>query len=368
MRVRETQWNRRAFVQTVAGGMTALAARTATAADTAMKKRNIKLGFDNFSVRNLGMKAEALLDYAATLGVDVVLFSDLDVYTSHEPDYLKSIKEKADRLGLEIQAGTGSICPSSSAFNNRFGNAEEHLALVIRVAQAIGSPVARCYMGTSRDRQGEGLAKHIENTINLCKAFRSRAQDAQVKIAIENHAGDMQSWELVELIEAAGKDFVGATLDSGNAAWTLEDPQTNLEVLGPYAATTGMRDSAVWEAENSINVEWVNHGDGSVDWPAYLDTFEKLCPNVPFILEVITAIGVRNYPFLEKDFWKTYGDIKASYFAGLLRMAKKGKPFTQPDGRPTGDRSDDLTRRQQKYDLERSLRFCKEELGLGLRA
>ena len=52
---------------------------------------------------------------------------------------------------------------------------------------------------------------------------------------MENHAGDMQAWELVNLIEAAGPDFVGATMDPGNATWTMEDPMVNLELLGPYA-------------------------------------------------------------------------------------------------------------------------------------
>ena len=47
------------------------------------RNTNIKLGFDNFSIRALGWKAPQLLDYASTLKVDVVLFSDLDVYESH---------------------------------------------------------------------------------------------------------------------------------------------------------------------------------------------------------------------------------------------------------------------------------------------
>jgi len=47
--------------------------------------------------------------------------------------------------------------------------------------------------------------------------------DAGIKIAIENHAGDMQGHELKTLIEESGKDFVGACLDSGNPLWTLEE-------------------------------------------------------------------------------------------------------------------------------------------------
>ena len=45
-----------------------------------------------------------------------------------------------------------------------------------------------------------------------------------VMLAVENHAGDMTARELLTLINAAGSDFVGATIDSGNATWALEDP------------------------------------------------------------------------------------------------------------------------------------------------
>ena len=51
--------------------------------------------------------------------------------------------------------------------------------------------------------------------------MRSLAQDLNVKVAVENHSGDMQAWELRELIIAAGKDFVSACLDTGNPMWAF---------------------------------------------------------------------------------------------------------------------------------------------------
>jgi len=84
------------------------------------KRRRIKLGIDNFSIRAMGWKAPQLLDYAAKLKVDTILLSDLDVYESHSDAYLKDLKKKADDLGLEIQAGTGSVCPSAkSSYDNQ---------------------------------------------------------------------------------------------------------------------------------------------------------------------------------------------------------------------------------------------------------
>ncbi|RJP21401.1 MAG: sugar phosphate isomerase/epimerase [Candidatus Omnitrophota bacterium] len=366
MQETNSKWTRRDFLLSSVLAGSAIALHSSGWGDSA-KKRNIKLGFDNFSVRSMGWKAPELLDYAASLKVDVLMMSDLDVYESFEDDYLHDVKKKADELGIEIHAGTGGICPTSPRFNKKYGAAEEHLALAIRVAKALGSPVARCYLGSSQDRQGDGgIYRHIESTVRVCRAVRSLAIDANVKIAIENHAGDMQAWELVELIEAAGKEYVGATMDSGNAAWAIEDPMVNLEVLGPYAASSGMRDSAVWETEHGACVEWTNIGDGNVDWNAYLDRYMQICPNVPFILEIISQIGPRTYDYLKPEFWDVFPKARAAEFARFVALAKRGKPFVPPPERPSGERSEKLTQQQHQFDLERSIQYCKKVLGLGL--
>ncbi len=324
----------------------------------------IKLGFDNFSIRALEWKAPRILDYAGSLKVDTVLFSDLDVYENHGAAYLKEIGVKARSLGIELHAGTGSVCPSAKRFSNRFGTAEEHLALTIRVAKTVGSPVARCYLGDSGDRQGEGgIETHIRNIVKVFKSARSQALDAGVKIAIENHAGDMQAWELATLVEEAGRDYVGVTMDSGNATWTLEDPMQNLEILSPYVVTTGIRDSAIWESPEGALVQWTAIGEGDVDFKAYMRRYSELCPTVPVVLEIISGI-TRPYPYLKPEFWGPYRKVRAYEFAKFVALAKKGKPresFTLPEGKDKR-----LTEQEyQKDQLERSLRYCKQVLGLG---
>lgn len=358
-------FNRRSFLLTSALAATAFT----SGAVQAKAKGKIKLGFDNFSIRSLGWKAPQLIDHAASLNLDILMLSDLDVYENFEEDYLKKVKLHAEEKGIELHAGTGSICPTSSSYNQKKnGPAEEHAKLLIRVAKTVGAKVARCYMGTNQDRQGDGgIYKHIDETVKVLKAVRNYAIDSNVKIAIENHAGDTQAWEMQQLIEAAGKDFVGCTMDNGNATWSIEDPMVNLEILGPYALSTGMRDSAVWESPKGANVMWVNMGDGTVDWQTYLKRYEELCPNCPFILEVLSYTWVRELPYLEPEFWKTYPKAKANEFARFTALAKRGKEYKIPAARPSGDKSKELEQAQQKWDLVESLKFCKETLGVGLK-
>lgn len=369
MEVKSPEPNRRKFLAGIAGVGAAAVGLTAAAdspSPSAVPTKNrIKLGMDNYSVRAMGWKAPELLDYAASLKLDVILMSDLDVYESFEPAYLKKIKEHADSLGVAIHVGTGSICPTSSYFNTKHGTAEEHLGLAIRVAQALGSPVVRCVLGSGADRtRGSGIEEHMENTVKVCKALRSRAVDAGVKIAIENHAGDMQAWELVTLIEAAGKDYVGATMDSGNPIWTVEDPMKSLETLGPYAVTTGIRDSAVWKYEEGALGQWTAMGDGHVEMKAYAAKFAQLCPATPFILEIISGGPPRKNPYLREEFWKPYPKARASEFARFVAMAERGKPYVTPSP-PQGKTPEESTQLLQKSELEKSVRYCRETLGLG---
>jgi sugar phosphate isomerase/epimerase len=324
----------------------------------------LKLGFDNFSIRASQWSASRILEYASGLQVDSVLFSDLEVYESFDPGYLSEIKGAARGYGLELQAGTGSICPSSVAFDARYGSAEERLRLLIRVASQVGASVARCYVGNSEDRRSPGgIQKHVRNTIQVLRAVRSEALGNGVTIAVENHAGDMQAHELVELIERAGTDFVGATVDSGNAAWTLEDPIDNLKILGPYAQSSGIRDTMVWETAEGASVQWTAMGEGCVDLNHYFEVYEKLCPSVPVQLEIISGLR-RDFPYLQAEFWQPYSSVAGHSFARFIRLAKRGRPLPSVSW-PRGERGRQLQARYQRQQLERSLRYCRASLGIG---
>src|SRR5512141_1050438 len=123
-------WNRdrRTFIKCIAtaGAGLAATAMAPIAGAAAAASPRLKLGFDNFSVRAMNWKAIALLEYAASLKLDSILISDLDAYESLEDDHLKRVKARANELGVQIHAGTWSICPTSKAFKNKWGTAEEH--------------------------------------------------------------------------------------------------------------------------------------------------------------------------------------------------------------------------------------------------
>lgn len=357
--------NRRSFLTGVgAAATTALVARSSAAASPATPK--IKLGIDNFAVRAMQWKAPALIDYAASLRLDTLLISDLDAFESLEEAKLKEVRRQADAAGIALYLGSWSICPTSKSFRPNRGTAEEHLRLGIRSAKTLGSPVFRVVLGNMEDRKTEGgIQARIADTVKVLKACRREALDAGIKIAVENHAGDMHSWELLQLIESAGRDFVGANIDSGNAAWTLEDPMDVLERLGPVTVCSSLRDNMIWEVAEGAAVQWTAAGDGLIDWKTFASRWRALCPQVPIMIETISG-SQRTFPYKQAEFWTHY-DKRPAALAKFEALAKRGKPL-QAFRAPPGEEGRKANQIFQKAEIEKSITYLRTEIGLGARA
>jgi sugar phosphate isomerase/epimerase len=332
----------------------------------------LRLGYDTYSLRAWRWKAMEHLEYAGKHKLDAIQLSGVGDFESLEPAYLAKVKQRAKELNIKLDGGTGCICPSSKAWSPKNGDPVEYLVQGMKVAQAIGSTSVRCFMGSIVDRLGSvPIEAHMENTIKVFKAARSRALDLGVKIALENHAGDMQAWETKVIIEESGKDYVAACLDAGNPIWVVEDPVVTMEVLGPYTVTTHIRDSVVYEHPRGAAGQWTAVGDGNIDLKHFIELQRKLCPQASVQLEIITGRPPQVLPYLEADFWKGFPKAKASEFARFVALAKRGKPFDGamiiadvPGNKPAEYQA--ALKEQQKIDLERSLEYSKKTLGIGI--
>jgi len=96
----------------------------------------------------------------------------------------------------------------------------------------------------------------------------------------------------------------------------------------------------------------------------------SICPDSSFTLEIITDSPPRVLNYLEPAFWEAYPDTPAAEFAQFLELVKKGQPFMGP--MLTVNRRGDLPPEyqaalavQQRLDLERSARYCRDVLDIG---
>ena len=316
----------------------------------------VKLGIDLFSLRSQNWTPFQYLDYCAKQRVQVVHFSEIRFIGSLEPENLRAVRRRAEELGIEIEIGMTSTCPTSKVFNAKAGTAEEQLARMIDSAKIAGSKIVRTLLGTMEDRKTAPIERHMEAMIQVLRRSRSKAMDAGIQIAVENHAGDMQSHELKTLIEAAGKEFVGACLDSGNPCWVLEDPHVAFDTLQPYVLTSHVRDSAVWRVPEGIAVAWTRMGEGNVDIASYVKKYAAGCPGRALSMETIVT-GPRLFATRTPAFWDAYRDIPAWEFERFEEIAERGKPVTAPA------RVDaEAAKRREREDLEACLEYTRKVL------
>ncbi len=68
-------------------------------------------------------------------------------------------------------------------------------------------------------------------------------------------------------------------------------------------------------------------------------------------------------PYLTPEFWERFPQARAHEFAQFVALAKRGSEVQTPAGRPI-----DGEQAKQQYDLEQSLKYCREVLGIGVKS
>jgi hypothetical protein len=125
--------NRRDFLKaasTAAVTVSLSKAALGSTADSGAGGKQLRLGIDCYTLRDLDWKADQLLDYAASVGADAIQVNPGDLET-REDAYLRRVCEYARRVGVAIEPGINAISPLSGRWNpRRQGMPTEHLLLV----------------------------------------------------------------------------------------------------------------------------------------------------------------------------------------------------------------------------------------------
>jgi sugar phosphate isomerase/epimerase len=327
------------------------------------------LGLNTYCLRFFRWTDRQLLDYCQAQKLDAMFLQDTQDPRAREPKHWAEVRGWIKQAGMHIETGGGAILPKTAGAR---GSVVATLRGNIERAAAMGSPIVRALLASDRRSMPPGPAEqHIETTVKILKEVRSQVMDAGLKIAIENHK-ELQAWETRQLIEAAGKEYVGSYLDTGNPVFVFEDPWTTVEELAPYAVTFHLRDSVVYEHPDGIAVQWVPLGEGTVDFKALVTYARTRIPEgVRIYCKPITARPPVVLPLFDQEFWKWFPRARARDMARFVALAKRGKPYDKPmvveDVPGRAEAFAEALKFQQREHMERSLDYCRKSLDLGVR-
>ena len=362
--------NRRDFTRIT--GLAALAMHAVPGASAATMLPNervpqpsVPLGVGNHSLRAWRPNAMELIDFAIEHRLDSVQFNTLRPFERMDDQHLEKIRNHAKAHDISIYVGVGSISEKSDKFNDRHGNARTLVKEGIRVARALESPVLGVRIGVLEDRySGGGIKPKMEEVVNLMRSYRGPVSDAGIKFAFENHAGDMRTEELLELIDETGSDICGAFFDPGNAIYAMEDPKPAMEMLGNLIVCCSARDVVIWQTDDGAGFQWTAVGEGMMDYTFFTEFLRKNSPGVPIHLEIISN-SPRSIPYLTDEYWKGFPELKARGIIDFLKMARQGQPVDVARAPEEMDKKAFLMKNQEE-ELLRSIQYMREECGAGM--
>jgi sugar phosphate isomerase/epimerase len=350
-------------------GVASLLEKAMSATPPATAGRRWPLGFNTYCLRFQRWHDRQHFDFAVQQKLDAVFLQDSLDPAVMEPAHWKEVRAWSKDLGLPVETGGSAILPRTA---DDLPRVVATLRKNIERAAAMESPFVRALLASDRYVLPPGsLAPQIETAAKVLREVRSQAMDSGVKIGLENHK-ELQAWETREVIETAGKEFVGSYLDTGNPVFVAEDPAVTVETLGPYAVTFHLRDSVVYEHPDGIAIQWVPLGEGTVDFKALVARASEILPHVRIHCKPITARPAVVLPVYSDEFWtKWFPRGRAPELARFLALARRGRPWNKPhlmaDLPEVRERYMEGLKTQQLDHMLSSLDYCKRTLDLGIR-
>lgn len=217
-----------------------------------------------------------LFDLGLDLGLDGFHLDD-GVLENLEESYLAEVSAAATEKGLYLEYNL-------SLDLGGFGIGIQHnINAGLETARAIGADVLKVGMEIPRPRPRAGSRFHpkvrpyLEETAQRLQRAAPRAESYDIRLALENHC-DSFSEEILWVLEQVDHPFVGACIDTVNAWHVAEDPMKAIENLAPVAFTNHFRDDRVEFRRDGFRVRGVAVGDGDIDMQAAYNLLKKHSP------------------------------------------------------------------------------------------
>lgn len=209
----------------------------------------------------------------------------------------------------------------------------EQIRALIPVAQEFGSPIIRIkssnILGLMRKKLERPWAEHVAQCIHVLTELAPELRHNGLRIAIENHQ-DLDSNDLLEIIEGVGDDVVGVNFDIGNAFASCEDPMEFARKLGSSIINIHLKDYKIYKSEEGFRLVRCPVGSGSVDFKTLLPILHEQSPAVKMVIE-LGAQEARNIAWLQPDFWSEIQPRQSNELIAFFQLLEQETMRTDDD-------------------------------------
>ena len=203
-----------------------------------------------------------LMDEAKKLGLDGLHLTAADLGATGA-EHLHDVRRAAEESGLFLEY---NFSLDASGYDDRLTHTMEE---GIAIAETIGSDIGKVSMDIKRPHPVCGSAFHpevipqLERIARQAEAAAPVAQNAGVRICLENHT-EAFSDEVLWIINRVNHPYVGVCVDTNNSLMVGEDPLTAIRKLAPVSFTNHFSDHRIEFDQYGCRITGVATGTGDV--------------------------------------------------------------------------------------------------------
>lgn len=321
----------------------------------------MRLGIDGRKIPEAVKRGPiASFDHARDLGLAGLFFRTvLDLSPTLDVGYLRDIRQKADSLGMYMEAGLAKVNPYAlaEAPEVRMVGGGDVLLGFRRMMEACAAIdcrelwVALCnykvaYVGkfcTDRFRTDIEWADQLAATEKFLKKLAPIARDLGIHLNLETHE-ELSSFEVVRLVEAVGPDVMGIVYDTGNMLQRGEHPAWVVRRIAPYVRQTHVKDAILTPGPRGIHYHVCACGQGAVDFADILPVLAEARPQMNLSIENNESYEDRPRTPIEMlievddPVWRAaHPDLSAEEFEAFRDLAQASIARARAEGRQTVD-------------------------------
>ncbi|MDX2440854.1 MAG: sugar phosphate isomerase/epimerase [Desulfobacterales bacterium] len=229
-----------------------------------------------------------LMDKAVEWGLDGLHITGCDLETKDDTR-LAEVKKAAQDRGLYLEYNFSL----DEEFDPRL---TDTIADGIKITEKIGADLAKLSLDIRRPRPLYGSCFHPEVMRQLCdvhdqvRAVTPLLEKTGIRLVLENHTETFAD-EILWLIDQIDHPLVGVCADTVNSMGVLENPETAVEKLAPYAFSNHFCDHKLDRDQFGIRFHGVALGDGDIDCFKTYKTFRDKSPTDRITFEIEWDMG-----------------------------------------------------------------------------
>ncbi|MCG8619795.1 MAG: sugar phosphate isomerase/epimerase [Desulfobacterales bacterium] len=265
--------------------------------------KKMKLGLHTYTLhlwglgQNWGIQADPrpkemnllqLMDRAVEWGLDGLHITGCDLETKDDGRLAEVKKAAADR-GLYLEYNFSL----DEEFDPRLTDTIER---GLEITEKIGADLAKLSLDIRRPRPLYGSCFHPDVMRQLCDVYDEVMavlhilEKTGIRLALENHTETFAD-EILWLIDRIDHPLVGACVDTVNSMGVLENPETAVEKLAPYAFSNHFCDHKLDRDQFGIRFHGVALGDGDIDCFKTYKTIRDHSPTDRITFEIEWDMG-----------------------------------------------------------------------------